>query len=397
MRLNLPSHSQKLGRFFPVFFSFIFCLNTQASAHTMVDETIAHLFTHLPDHSRIAEKCINCHTSQFNAVSASIHGQAGMLESYPKGTICLTCHEVNHIVTDPHKIENFRLELFETLPRDVACMRCHSNNIIAKEYGFPPHVPSEFEHSMHFRKSRLGDSKAPLCYDCHGAHNVSRVENPNSPVHDINQKVKVCSKCHEGANMNFAGTFDHKPTTPDHKMVEYTITIMFKILTLSTFIVLGFFMLLDITTIIRNGIFTKQKSHHEKANQKYVKRLNRPLRIQHFLMFGSVITLMITGWPLLEPDSQSAQTLSHILGGARSVAWIHRIAGLIMIGDFFYHLVYLYQRFRQGSRNFPMMPRPLDLIHVGQMLAFFFGIRKEKPHFDEFAFSNNSITSPSDV
>lgn len=354
-----------------------------------VDSAIISHFENIVDHSRIAGKCLNCHPNQFRDVSSSIHGKAGLLKTLPEGSLCLTCHEMNHIVKDPLKIQNFQLETFSNVPHELACMRCHADATVAKAFGFPPHVPSEYEQSIHYRKAAIGEAKAPLCFDCHGAHNIVRVENPSSPVHEA-QRVKVCAQCHPGANATFASVFDHTPIGPEEKPLEYWVIVIFKILTLGTFMALGLFILLDVMATIRQAIMPKSKRPHEHAKkegpQQFVERLPFHLRLQHFLMLSSVITLVITAWPLLSPESSVSQALTRMLGGAHMLAMIHRTAGFIMIGDFIYHVVFLYLRFRAGGRFHPMTPMPKDIFDLKDMIFFFFGLRDKRPDFDQFAF-----------
>ncbi|OFZ00520.1 MAG: hypothetical protein A2Z97_13040 [Bdellovibrionales bacterium GWB1_52_6] len=266
-------------------------------------------------------------------------------------------------------------------------MRCHGDPVIAAAYHFPPHVPSEFENSIHYRKAMVGDKQAPLCYDCHGAHNILRVDNPSSPVHEV-QRVKVCARCHPGANNTFASVFDHTPITQDKKPLEFWTITIFKVLTLGTFVALGMFLLLDILASLRTAILPRLQGTHvpHVKSKEYVMRLNPHLRLQHFLMLFSVISLVITAWPLLAPESPVSQGMMRALGGVQAVAIYHRIAGFIMIGDFIYHITYLYLQFRKGGRMHPMMPMPNDLVDLWHMIQFFFGLRAERPDFNEFAF-----------
>lgn len=137
-----------------------------------VDQAILGRFPHLAIHGTLAPKCVGCHVDQLRDLNASIHGQAGLLKNLPEGAVCLTCHESNHFVNNPQNVAKADLIPAVIHPVDVPCMRCHQDQTIAKVFLFAPHVPSEFEQSIHFRKAMLGDKHAPLCFDCHGAHSV---------------------------------------------------------------------------------------------------------------------------------------------------------------------------------------------------------------------------------
>ena len=54
----------------------------------------------------------------------------------------------------------------------------------------------------------LDISRQRRCSDCHGAHNIYKMDNPNSTISPRNI-VKTCQKCHEDANMKFTGYLSH--------------------------------------------------------------------------------------------------------------------------------------------------------------------------------------------
>jgi cytochrome b subunit of formate dehydrogenase len=188
-----------------------------------------------------------------------------------------------------------------------------------------------------------------------------------------------------GANVNFAATFDHTPITLPNKPIEFIVLMIYRALTLCTFMAFGFFMLLDVMTMVRSRVFNHER-HHKPKKVRFVVRLSKALRIQHFVVLATTIILFLTAWPLLSPQSPAAQAFTHALGGAKSIAWIHRIAGLTMISGFIYHLFYLYQQYRKGYRKFPLMPEWKDLQDMVNIGLYFLGIRAEKPQFKQFAF-----------
>ena len=76
------------------------------------------------------------------------------------------------------------------------CGRCHGE--IAKTY---------FE-TYHGKVSRLGYTKTAKCYDCHGAHDIRKVNDPQSHLSRANV-VATCQRCHAGATVRFAGYLTH--------------------------------------------------------------------------------------------------------------------------------------------------------------------------------------------
>lgn len=90
---------------------------------------------------------------------------------------CTDCHERNLVV--PHEVPRVQT------PRQLAqveyevCKRCHFDNY------------TRTLDSMHFDALAEGEEDAPLCTDCHGAHNVIRLTESHPQV------ARTCSSCHE--------------------------------------------------------------------------------------------------------------------------------------------------------------------------------------------------------
>ena len=114
----------------------------------------------------------------------------------------------------------------------TTCGRCHEK--IAETY---------FE-TYHGKVSRLGYTKAAKCYDCHGAHDVLKVEDPRSHLSRANVAA-TCQKCHAGATRRFAGYLTHATHHDPEKypFVFYTFWAMTGLL-LGTFVIGGIHTLL---------------------------------------------------------------------------------------------------------------------------------------------------------
>jgi predicted CXXCH cytochrome family protein len=94
----------------------------------------------------------------------------------PVGIECQACH--TEIETYPHpEIEyEARRELSRLYYQ--SCQKCHSENY------------EETQDSMHAEVAEAGNLSAPVCTDCHGAHNVRPPDEPRSHISDI------CGQCH---------------------------------------------------------------------------------------------------------------------------------------------------------------------------------------------------------
>jgi len=117
------------------------------------------------------------------------------------------------------------------------------------------------------------------------------------------------------------------------------------------------------------------------------KRFGVNFRLQHGLMFVSVIILIVTGMPLKFPQlAISKFVIVNVFGGLENSTLIHRVgaAGLIIVG--IWHMLYVVLS-RMGRRDFFLMiPRPQDIKDFFHTLLFFFGRRPAGPRFGRFSF-----------
>ena len=65
----------------------------------------------------------------------------------------------------------------------------------------------------HPREARdLHSTRAGItCRQCHGPEPIPAINHYYSPMNPIRRYAYVCAKCHEGANVNFAGFYVHEP------------------------------------------------------------------------------------------------------------------------------------------------------------------------------------------
>ncbi len=195
-----------------------------------------------------AAACSQCHPDIYQKVLQSVHGRNIVAKHRTDGAFCLDCHGSPHYIVpvkDPASPVS-RENMVET------CGSCHGNKAMMGKYGINEDVMGSFEESFHGRKLALGDTRAPVCSSCHGAHNVQPVTNPASPVFGKN-KLKTCGQCHKGANEKFIPAFTHKVPGPIPHYVEKALIIL--LLSVFTFIVAH--VLLEAFSDIRDAIFRR--------------------------------------------------------------------------------------------------------------------------------------------
>lgn len=99
---------------------------------------------------------------------SSIHG--GKLN-------CLDCHR--DYAQYPHPKRDIQTARDYTLAQYDVCRRCHFANY------------TRTLDSIHFQVLSESHKNAPICTDCHGAHNVAKPDQPRTRI------AQTCSTCHE--------------------------------------------------------------------------------------------------------------------------------------------------------------------------------------------------------
>ena len=95
----------------------------------------------------------------------------------PAGIECEACH--TNITTHPHPEISYQSARELSRSYYLACEKCHANNYTLTL------------DSMHAQVAEAGNLNAPICTDCHGAHDV---QVPDEPRTHISQ---TCGHCHE--------------------------------------------------------------------------------------------------------------------------------------------------------------------------------------------------------
>ncbi len=98
----------------------------------------------------------------------SVHGQAGIE--------CEACH--TNIKTYPHPKIEYQTKRELSRAYYLSCRGCHSLNY------------EKTLDSMHAKAAEQGNLTAPICTDCHGAHDVQKPDEPRARV------STTCGQCH---------------------------------------------------------------------------------------------------------------------------------------------------------------------------------------------------------
>ncbi len=124
----------------------------------------------------------------------------------------------------------------------------------------------------------------------------------------------------------------------------------------------------------------------------YYQRFNTVERIQHVILLTTFLLLSFTGWALKYPEQtvQHSSWLVRIWGGAKNAGLVHRIAGITMLLDFVWHVIYLGYMLSTGKmkirKETTIIPLPKDVIDAVKNIMYFIGLSKERPQFGRFSY-----------
>jgi hypothetical protein len=153
-----------------------------------------------PEKLKPAE-CATCHEEPVAKYLASVHA-AARTGGNAKAATCADCHGMHDI--RPSSDAASRTNHFNVA---ATCGTCHGPS--GAKSGAPA-VLSHFEDSIHGRAlARTGLVVAPNCASCHGAHEIAATSDAVSRVHRGNI-VETCTKCHAGIKPGYESSVHAK-------------------------------------------------------------------------------------------------------------------------------------------------------------------------------------------
>jgi predicted CXXCH cytochrome family protein len=177
----------------------------------------------------ISKTCARCHVGINDVYVKSVHGTS-LLAGNDDVPVCTDCHR-SHDIADPRSTAWL-------LRTPDLCGKCHTNEPLMKKYGLSPNVLSTYLADFHGMSASLSSKSGTgpgegqltaLCIDCHGVHNITRVEDPSSPVLKANL-VKTCQRCHTGAPETFpAAWLSHYEPTWEKAPLVYSVQVFYNI------------------------------------------------------------------------------------------------------------------------------------------------------------------------
>lgn len=202
---------------------------------------------------RIALTCSKCHGAIFDQFKASVHGSA-LQDDIPDVPACVDCHGV-HNIPDP-TTQAFRLKS----PTEM-CGKCHSDPTRMSKYNISTNVLNSYVADFHGTTTTIFQKQSPdqvtnkpVCFDCHGVHNISNVKDLKTGLEIKSNMLKACQKCHPDATTeSFAASWlSHYEPSPIKYPVVYYIDLFYKIFVPSVLGFMALIVLLDAARRILN-------------------------------------------------------------------------------------------------------------------------------------------------
>lgn len=178
------------------------CRSCHGTAHALLSVKDARASTY---HLNLPRTCAQCHADPalikrykipvgdvYKLYLDSIHGRALTRSGLLVAANCSDCHGVHDIRPRADRASRvFRANVPET------CGSCHAG------------ILNVYRTSIHGRQAAAGNPVAPICIDCHTAHEIRRVEVEAWKL-DV---VRECGTCHAESLHTYRDTFHGKVTT----------------------------------------------------------------------------------------------------------------------------------------------------------------------------------------
>ena len=178
----------------------------------------------------IPQTCAKCHSTIYDAYRNSVHGAALSQEGNPDVPTCIDCHGVHNIQNPP--TASFR----NSTP--YLCAKCHTDETRMKKYGISTNVLNTYVADFHGTTVKMFEetfpdqpTNKPVCTDCHGIHDIVRVDDPKAGIALKQNLLGKCQQCHPDAT---AGSFteawlSHYEPSPQTFPLVFYVNLFYKI------------------------------------------------------------------------------------------------------------------------------------------------------------------------
>ena len=319
--------------------------------------------------------CGNCHTTELAAYSTSIHGREVLQNHNPKAATCADCH-TSHDIGNPN-VGSIRLVITSN------CGSCHQENL------------RTYLATYHGQVASLGYAYTAKCFDCHGNHEIQKVDDPRSRVFPSN-RLTTCQQCHKNATAGFV-TFQPHGNTHDFEHYPY-LWLAAKFMTLLLAFVFAVFWTHSGLWFYRSYRERQRRGPPElylrprpEGSEPHFQRFAPIWRLAHLIFLLVTMTLVLTGMAVFYAQTAWAHAVMQIFGSPRVTAIVHRVAAAIFLTVFLAHVAYMAVRLWRQRKSFKwfgpdsLIPRPRDFFDFVAMYKWFVG-RGPRPTFARWTY-----------
>jgi len=377
--------------------------------------------------------CKNCHSSLSKSLKNSVHDRPD--KKAGDHPTCLSCHGGSpHTIAPPKHMTPQALAMM--------CGKCHSDKARMNRYGLSTDAFTSYEQTFHGRALlRFKKNNAANCTDCHGLHGVLSPDSPDSPTHP-NHVVATCAKCHPGGKLNFAMSGANHLRTHINKspllhieelafltLIWGSMTFLLGMVALDLrvkvarkgadpesgkpaawLIAISFFLLVGgillaylkvpyawsawlLAACCMAAAFIcyhiKKRRDPPHPVTKWYPRMSRIQRVQHLLLAGSFTILVLTGFPLRFAEVPWMHYPLYLFGGFEGARIVHRVAGVLMVVNWVWHLGYLLYRWKEFNfslKSWTMFPSWKDVTDLRDAVKYYVGLTPAPPQYTRFQF-----------
>jgi cytochrome b subunit of formate dehydrogenase len=276
--------------------------------------------------------------------------------------------------------------------RGPVCTDCHTAHQIEKPEGNNFKAISDqrcgkchedrlahYRETYHGKAMALGKPNAApavaACYDCHGHHDVQPPSNPRSHLSRTNI-LATCRQCHPGATIGFTRYKPHAdPMDKKNYPMLHAVFLGMTGLLIGTFAFFGLHTLMWLIRAIYLYLHDSKKFREAKISTQvdgeWFTRFVPFERLLHFMVVTSFLLLVITGMPLKFYYAGWARAIFAVIGGPETARTLHRFAAVVTFIYFGLHLASLIGKAWKGRGT---LRNPVDgKFHFKRLWNVLFG------------------------
>jgi cytochrome b subunit of formate dehydrogenase len=145
----------------------------------------------------VPQQCATCHEDAVHGYQLGVHAVARK-EGDKQAPTCTACHGSPHQIlpaTDPNSpVSHVHIP--------ATCAQCHAQRFVMERAGFSTQLFYSYEESVHGKAVSAGSTKAAVCTDCHGVHEIRQASDDKSSIFKFNVPG-TCGKCHTAVEQEF--------------------------------------------------------------------------------------------------------------------------------------------------------------------------------------------------